>query len=94
MPAPLRRLIAKYDPVERDRRNRALGRAGEEFVVEIERRQLAGIGRQDFSRRVRWIADEDGLTYWRCVGLFAIWFAVRIRIKIAGPSQIQIAGDR
>lgn len=60
MPLSLRRLIAKYDPVERDLRNRALGRAGEEFVVDIERRQLAGIGRQDLSRKVRWIADEEG----------------------------------
>jgi hypothetical protein len=60
MPAALRRLIAKYDPVERDRRNRALARAGEEFVLELERRQLTGQGRQDLSRRVRWIADEEG----------------------------------
>lgn len=43
--ASLRRLIAKFDPVERDLRNRALGRAGEEFVVELERRQFAGLGR-------------------------------------------------
>jgi hypothetical protein len=60
MPAALRRLIAKYDPGERDRRNRALGRAGEEFVLEVERRWLAGQGRQDLSRNVRWIADEEG----------------------------------
>jgi len=60
MPATLRRLIAKYEPVERDRRNRALGRAGEEFVVELERRQFAGLGRRDLSRNVRWIADEEG----------------------------------
>lgn len=59
LPASLRRLIAKYDSVERDRRNRALGLAGEEFVVELEHRQLAGSGRQDLSRRVR-IADEEG----------------------------------
>jgi hypothetical protein len=60
MPAALRRLIAKFDPVERDLRNRTLGRAGEEFVLELERRQLAGAGRQDLSRKVRWIADEEG----------------------------------
>jgi hypothetical protein len=60
LPASLRRLIAKFDPVERDLRNRALGRAGEEFVVELERRQLAELGRQDLSNRVRWIADEEG----------------------------------
>src|SRR5690242_7934587 len=37
-PRELRRLIRKFDPVERDHRNRTLGRAGEEFVVELERR--------------------------------------------------------
>lgn len=57
---PRRQLIAKYDPVERDRRNRPRGRAGEEFVVEHERRQLAGIGRQDLCRRVRWIDSGRG----------------------------------
>jgi len=56
----LRRLIRKYDPVERDRRNRALGRAGEEFVIELERRQLVDQGRQDLSGKIRWIADEEG----------------------------------
>ena len=50
MPASLRRLIVKFDPVERDRRNRALGRAGEEFVLGLERRQLVELGRQDLSR--------------------------------------------
>jgi hypothetical protein len=60
IPDALRRLIGKFDPVERDLRNRALGRAGEEFVLEVERRQLADAGRPDLSRRVRWVADEDG----------------------------------
>ena len=60
LPASLRRLMAKFDPVERDRRNRALGRAEEEFVVELERRQLAQFGREDLSRKIRWIADEEG----------------------------------
>ena len=60
LPASLRRLIAKFDPVERDFRNRALGRAGEEFVVELERRKLAQISREDLSRKIRWIADEEG----------------------------------
>lgn len=39
-PPRLRQLIRKFDPVERDRLNRALGRAGEEFVLEVERSQL------------------------------------------------------
>ena len=60
MPETLRRLVRKFDPVERDHRNRSLGKAGEEFVVDVERRQLTGAGRSDLARKVRWIADEDG----------------------------------
>ena len=56
----LTRLVRKYDPVERDRRNRVLGRAGEEFVVEVERRQLLAAGRADLSEMVRWVSIEDG----------------------------------
>src|SRR5450759_3289482 len=37
-PWQLERLVRKFDPVERDLRNRSLGRAGEEFVIEMERK--------------------------------------------------------
>jgi hypothetical protein len=60
IPEPLRRLIRKFDPVERDHRNRSLGTAGEEFVIEVERRQLSGADRADLARKVRWVAAEDG----------------------------------
>ena len=53
IPEPLRRLVRKFDPVERDHRNRSLGKAGEEFVVDVERRKLAGADRQDLARKVR-----------------------------------------
>jgi hypothetical protein len=56
----LRRLVRKFDPVERDHRNRSLGKAGEQFVIDIERRRLAGTGRADLARQVRWVAAEDG----------------------------------
>ena len=59
-PAPLQRLVRKFDPVERDYRNRALGKAGEEFVVDLERRKLAGADRSDLAKQVRWVAAEDG----------------------------------
>lgn len=39
-PWQLERLVRKFDPVERDLRNRSLGRAGEEFVLEIEKKKL------------------------------------------------------
>ncbi len=60
VPERLRRLVQKFDPVERDHRNRTLGKAGEEFVVELERRILANAGFPDLARKVRWVADEEG----------------------------------
>lgn len=60
VPERLQRLVRKFDPVERDHRNRSLGRAGEEFVVDVERRRLTGADRSDLARRVRWIAAEEG----------------------------------
>jgi hypothetical protein len=59
-PEPLRRLVRKFDPVERDHRNRSLGKAGEEFVLELERRQLIQTARSDLARRIRWVSAEDG----------------------------------
>jgi hypothetical protein len=56
----LNQLIRKFDPVERDRLNRALGRAGEEFVLEVEKRRLASAGLHRLVRDVRWIAEEEG----------------------------------
>lgn len=60
IPESLRHLVRKFDPAERDHRNRSLGRAGEEFVVGLETRQLNGAGRADLARKVRWVAIEDG----------------------------------
>jgi hypothetical protein len=59
-PERLKRLVRKFDPVERDYRNRTLGAAGESFVVDLEKRRLAEADRTDLARRVRWIAAEDG----------------------------------
>jgi hypothetical protein len=56
----LKCLVQKFDPVERDHRNRLLGRAGEEFVVDVERRRLIGAGRADLAGRIRWISVEEG----------------------------------
>jgi Domain of unknown function (DUF3883) len=54
------RIARKFDAAGRDERNRALGRAGEERVLAHERAVLAGVGRDDLVRRVRWISQEDG----------------------------------
>jgi hypothetical protein len=59
-PPQLVRLIRKFDPVERDFRNRELGKAGEEFVLEVERKSLTKMERPDLARKIRWVSAEDG----------------------------------
>lgn len=53
------RIIRKFDPAQRDARNRALGTAGEELVFESERRRLHNRGQPALSKQVRWIAQDD-----------------------------------
>ena len=40
-----------------------LGKAGEEFVFELERKRLSMLGRQDLADDVRWVARDDGDGY-------------------------------
>ena len=50
----------KTDFVRRDASNRRLGRLGEEFTVELERRRLKSYGREDLAGKVEWISDTSG----------------------------------
>jgi hypothetical protein len=59
-PWQLERLVRKFDPVERDLRNRSLGRAGEEFVLEIEKRKLEKSQRPDLLKKIRWVSQDEG----------------------------------
>ena len=59
-PRRLEQLVKKFDPVERDHRNRTLGMAGESFVLELERQKLTSLERPDLAHKVRWVAAEDG----------------------------------
>jgi hypothetical protein len=59
-PPQLERLVRKFDPVERDFRNRELGQGGEEFVLDVERRKLTQAERPDLAHKVRWVSMEDG----------------------------------
>ena len=60
IPERLRRLVLKFDPVERDHLNRSLGKAGEAFVVDLEKHRLNEGNRADLARKVRWTSVEDG----------------------------------
>lgn len=50
----------KYDVAARDERNRALGKAGEELILQHEKASLMTAGRGDLAEKVRWTAVEDG----------------------------------
>jgi len=50
----------RIDFVRRDAANHRLGRLGEEFAVEVERRRLLGSGRDDLAKKVEWISDSTG----------------------------------
>lgn len=54
------RLIRRFDPAARDARNRKLGKAGEEFVFQVERQRLSQSGNERLAERVRWVSHEDG----------------------------------
>ena len=56
----LKRLVRKFDPAERDARNRVLGKHGEERMVHSERSRLRDAGRSDLARKVRWVSEELG----------------------------------
>lgn len=56
----LRRLVRKFDPAERDARNRALGKQGEELVLTHERGRLIAAGRNDLARKLEWTSEEQG----------------------------------
>lgn len=63
--ADMERLIRKFNPVERDFRNRKLGRDGEEMVFHHERQRLQQLDRPDLAKKIRWISEElgDGAGY-------------------------------
>lgn len=53
-------IARKYDVAERDARNRALGRAGEECILAHERATLLAAGRTDLAEGIRWVSHVDG----------------------------------
>lgn len=59
-PERLRQLVQKFDPAERDSRNRKLGKQGEELVYLREQHQLRAAGRDDLARKVEWTSEVRG----------------------------------
>src|SRR5688572_15377743 len=57
--SPEARLL-RFDFVARDAANRDLGRRGEEFVLEFERKRLHDGGRRDLVPRIEWTSEIRG----------------------------------
>lgn len=55
----LERLVRKFDPAVRDERNRALGKKGEELILQFERSRL-NQERPDLAKKIKWVSQEDG----------------------------------
>jgi hypothetical protein len=56
----VKRLVLKFDPAERDARNRALGKQGEELVLKHEHMRLLSTGRDDLARKLEWTSEVRG----------------------------------
>jgi hypothetical protein len=56
----MRQLIRKFDPAERDARNRSLGKRGEELVYLHEQLKLRTADRDDLARKVEWTSEVKG----------------------------------
>lgn len=54
------RPLSRIDFVSRDAANRDLGRRGESFVVEFERRRLRQGGKPDLAERIEWTSQVRG----------------------------------
>lgn len=59
-PKRLQQLVRKFDPAERDARNRRLGKRGEELVFLHEQRWLRAHGQHDLARKVEWTSEVHG----------------------------------
>ena len=59
-PEALRKLVRKFDPAERDARNRKLGKQGEELVFMHEQQRLRSADRIDLAEKVEWTSEVRG----------------------------------
>jgi hypothetical protein len=59
-PEIVQRLVRKFDPAERDFRNRKLGYDGEEMVLRFEQHRLRQLDRPNLAKKIRWISQEEG----------------------------------
>ena len=57
--APSSNAPSKMDYVARQKENSRLGKAGERWVLECEKKRLKAAGRNDLAKKVDWVANED-----------------------------------
>ena len=59
-PSSKTRVARKTDFSVREERNRKLGRAGEEIVLDYEKWRLSANGQADLADKIRWVSEKDG----------------------------------
>jgi hypothetical protein len=59
-PERLRQLVRKFDPAERDAKNRNLGKRGEELAFMHEQQWLRSHGQVELARKVEWTSEVRG----------------------------------
>lgn len=60
LPPFMQDFVGRFDPAERDAKNRKLGEAGEEFVLKQEKLRLVLQGKDDLAKNVVWVSKEEG----------------------------------
>lgn len=77
--------LRRLDFVERDATNRDLGRRGEGFVLEFERKRLHDCGRRDLIKRIEWTSRDKGDGAGYDIGSFNVDGTARlIEVKTTG----------
>ena len=59
-PDLLENVVRRFDPAANDERNRALGEAGEAFIMDYEQSVLRQSGRDDLAKQIVWTSKEEG----------------------------------
>lgn len=54
------RVGRKVNFIEREQKNRALGTAGEKYILTLEKKRLTDSGRQDLADKIEWVANTQG----------------------------------
>jgi hypothetical protein len=81
--------LPKIDWAERDEKNRALGLAGEHYILEFERQRLRGLGRLDLATKIRHVSIESDAHGYDVLSFSETGSPLLVEVKTTtGPTDI------